>query len=367
MIFLSDRITFSVSVSSPYPVAGMYRYELLQYYEDEHEYSPIFEGNFYYDGVSGSKVFDLTDIIRSRKETIDKNILNNGTYDTLPAFLLRRFKVNVYFTSSPLSSSVQTVVNVYRYPNQNSLTEGDTVFFDAYTVSNEVQTALQGNRNYPLALIPHYPLKDTTNYSFAQTFVHSSNLPEFELVVADSTWDYEEYLTVEHTQSDETSTTKINPIGGLIDFQQSWVGDLYIYDDYNGGRIGVFDSCYSRYYLMWQDRFGGYQSQPFLDNITFSEEFDVTESQNYRNERNKATIQVQPKWKLNSGWIAENVYPLYESIFVSPILILYDSQEDVSYKVIANGSYTEQTYKNQKKMLNIQLDLEAISKQDIIY
>ena len=131
--------------------------------------------------------------------------------------------------------------------------------------------------------------------------------------------------------------------------------------------IGYLDGCPKRYYLMWQDRFGGYQSQAFNNTAVYSETYSVTETQNYKNERKKSFIQVQPKWKLTSGWISEELYPYYESIMVSPIVLLYDTQEDVSYPVIVNGNYTEKTYKKEKKMLNLSLDLEAISKQNIMY
>jgi hypothetical protein len=169
------------------------------------------------------------------------------------------------------------------------------------------------------------------------------------------------------------TTTCMITLDAIVDwqyYQQELDRDVNVYkaiDDDFYNKIAVLDYCYKRYYLLWQDRYGGFQSQALLDNVTFSETFDVTETQNYRNERRKSFIQVQPKWKLSTGWIKEDVFPYYESIYVSPILVLYDAYEDKSYEVIVNSSYTEKTYKNEKKMLNISLDLEASSKQNIMY
>lgn len=135
----------------------------------------------------------------------------------------------------------------------------------------------------------------------------------------------------------------------------------------NNEVIGKIDVCPSPFYLIWQDRFGSFQSQPFNAKNTYSETFDKSETVNYYDVRKLNNVQVQPKWKINSDWISEDLYPYYESIFVSPILILYDSVEDKSYEVIVTGDYTEKTFRNQKQLLNLSLDLELSQKQNITY
>ena len=44
----------------------------------------------------------------------------------------------------------------------------------------------------------------------------------------------------------------------------------------------------------------------------------------------------RPKWKLNTKWLNKEVYPFYESIFVSPYLQLYDAKEDKLYNVLVS-------------------------------
>ena len=76
---------------------------------------------------------------------------------------------------------------------------------------------------------------------------------------------------------------------------------------------------------------------------------------------------VQPKWEISSGWIDEEHYPYYESIFISPYLKLYDTEKNVTYLVtITDTSFTEKNWKNSKQLLNITLNLEAAKPQTIL-
>lgn len=136
---------------------------------------------------------------------------------------------------------------------------------------------------------------------------------------------------------------------------------------FDGEKVAEIDMCPSKYYLMWQDRGGSFQSQPFNNKVTYSETFNRSEVQNYHNERKLSNVQVQPKWKINSDWIPEELYPFYESIFVSSHLLLYDVEEDVAYNVMVTGDYTEKTYRNQKTLFNLTLELEENKRQNIVY
>ena len=136
---------------------------------------------------------------------------------------------------------------------------------------------------------------------------------------------------------------------------------------YQYRRIGIIEACKERYYLLWQDRFGSYQSQPFKGKMEYSENIENSEYVSYTGERHKYNVQVQPKWKLNSGWLKEDLFPFYESIYVSPILKLYDTETETEYDVILNDNYVEKKYVNEKKLLSIELNLEATEKQNITY
>lgn len=133
--------------------------------------------------------------------------------------------------------------------------------------------------------------------------------------------------------------------------------------------VAKVDSCPARYYLQWRDRYGSMQMQPFCKVDTYSEDLTRTEIKNYQDTRSLSNISIQPKWKLNTKWLNNTVYPYYESLLVSPWIKMYDTKEDTVYDVIITSSdYTEKTFKNQsRQQFNLQIDVEAVNKQNILY
>lgn len=125
----------------------------------------------------------------------------------------------------------------------------------------------------------------------------------------------------------------------------------------------------SRYYLMWQDRFGGFQCQPFEKTETYQEDFKRHEWATYQNAKRLGGIEIQPKWKLNTGFIEDKFYPYYESILISPYIMMIDVTEDKTYRVLVNDSnYTEKTFKNQeRKLFNLELTVSQDKPQQILY
>lgn len=128
-------------------------------------------------------------------------------------------------------------------------------------------------------------------------------------------------------------------------------------------------TCPKGYFLQWRDRWGSLQCQPFNKVNEYSEDIEASEITNYYGKRTIYKTENQPTFKINSGWIDTDVYPVYESIFVSPTLKLYDADTDTSYDVIlTDRSYTEKTFENQQhQMFNLTLNLELSSKQTILY
>jgi hypothetical protein len=131
--------------------------------------------------------------------------------------------------------------------------------------------------------------------------------------------------------------------------------------------VAHFDSCPSRYYLMWKDRYGSYQSQGFNEAVSFSEKITREQITDYKQQNKLKIVEVLPKWKINSDWIDEELYPFYESLYISPIIILYDTKEDRSYEVLIKSDYTEETFREKRKLISITLDLEENKSQRILY
>lgn len=138
-------------------------------------------------------------------------------------------------------------------------------------------------------------------------------------------------------------------------------------DTYHFIDIAEIDKCPSRYYLIWEDRFGGMQCQPFEGQDTYSESISNIEIQNYAGHKRKASITVEESFNLNTKWLTDDLYPIYEGILISPRLMLYDTQLDKYFPVISiEDSYTEKTFKNQKGFFNMGITVN-IDKNQLIW
>ena len=127
--------------------------------------------------------------------------------------------------------------------------------------------------------------------------------------------------------------------------------------------------CPKGYFLLWQDRLGSGQCQPFEMVNTYSEEVTGSEITNYYGKRSLYKVEVQPKWKLNSGWLTDDEYRAYESLFVSPWVKLYNADENACYEVILKDrAYTEKTFENQsRRLFNLSVEVEQVETQGILY
>ena len=361
---LNDNISFYITINQAY-AAGIYTYYLYEYESQPSNKKLIFVGNVYLDGIKTTNFIDCTDIIRSRKQVLaDWSKMDSYSIN---ANLIKKYMLSITINGTEYTDN-NTVGMIYEYSNQRFDTKNDNIY-QAVDTSTYYRVPLQGynNQNGTYSLIPHYPLIQSDIYQFSQSFIVGSTVGEFYITFEGGT--YGEERTVEGLSG--YSTYFSMPLSEVLNWSVSitWDDkDLIVYY-HNDSRqiIGILDNCYKRYYLMWQDRLGGIQSQAFLDNITYSEDITNDEVQNFTNTRKKSSVQVLPKWKLNSGWIKEDVFPFYESILVSPFLKLYDTRYDCCYDIIVNGNFTEKTYKNEKKLLNLTLDLESVNKQTIIY
>jgi hypothetical protein len=59
---------------------------------------------------------------------------------------------------------------------------------------------------------------------------------------------------------------------------------------------------------------------------------------------------------------------MYEAIFTSPYLLLYDTETDRAWNVIlTDTNYKEKTFKTEKKLFNLEINVEANTKQNYIF
>lgn len=396
MKYLNERITQQIDLGSV-QTKGMYKYEVQA--TDRLEQSgwyTIFVGN-YYNNAERYHTFDITDLCRSRKRNIHTTFGKSIDSD-VPTIDQYRIIVTKSDNTTVTGEAI-TVAHVYPYPNAQKSLFMDTysTFFDITTANNsDVSLLLQGNNRYAtgtnnLYLCPRYPLvvdeQDLDNHhtmTFGATIEFGSSLQYVTLFSVAAGEDYTNTdkwygsYSLDHLGDTEYSHTFFRSYGYILNTNEkggvpmnldywvymTWTNSNNV-DQYR--RIAIIEACKERYYLLWQDRFGSYQSQPFKGKMEYSENIENSEYVSYTGERHKYNVQVQPKWKINSGWLKEDLFPFYESIYVSPILKLYDTETETEYDVIINDNYVEKKYINEKKLLSIELNLEATDKQNITY
>lgn len=132
--------------------------------------------------------------------------------------------------------------------------------------------------------------------------------------------------------------------------------------------IAVIDKCPADYYLIWIDRTGAYQCQPFNGKNVLSESVSTSYINNLIDVQKVVGKNITNEWSLNSGWLSEEQYKAYESIFSSKYLYLFNVEYDDGYEVILNtNKWTEKTKTNHDKMYNLSITVKAAQTQNINY
>lgn len=132
-------------------------------------------------------------------------------------------------------------------------------------------------------------------------------------------------------------------------------------------QIAEIDECPAPYYLIWIDRTGGFQCQPFDGKCTLSESISTTYKINSFDAKSPCSKVITNNWKLNSGWLNYEQYKAFESIFTSKYLYLFNTEYNEGYEVILDtNNWTEKTKKNKDKAFNLQIDVHEARPQNII-
>jgi hypothetical protein len=131
--------------------------------------------------------------------------------------------------------------------------------------------------------------------------------------------------------------------------------------------IANIDECPSDYYLIWMDRTGAYQCQPFTKKVSRTENITTTTVMNMLDVSRPAVTTIKNTWTLNSDWLNKDEYNAFESIFVSPYLYLYDTKIDKGYWVNCDTKQWTSKTKFDKKLHNLSVTVSSIAPQNIVY
>lgn len=382
--YLDERIVLTINVESL--SAGMYTYTVYDRDNLNVITNTLFVGNVYYDeNLSQILNIDVTDIIRGQltPSSVFNNFISNQPTTILSTIqpIYKKFEVVLdavdedynYYTSG------EFYVNMYyRYPMIKSEMNNHLQYnpFAHYSTWIALQGRyISGGYGY-FKLPPHIPYISSDNYglSFAG-YTTTDNLNEtftLELYdIIDVNTEEDKKFNFQLVNNNYCVVTTLKTLfNNTVISNTTYSIPRADYSVWCGGEeLAIIDICPAKYYLMWQDRAGSYQSQAFDMVSTYSETFNKEYITDYSNTKRLTTINTQPKIKIQTGYISNDLYPYFESIYTSPYLLLYDTQEDKSYLVNVTGTeYVEKTFKNQSKQLfNIQLDLEFANTQKMIY
>lgn len=353
----------------------------------------LFYGNKFIEQGATSISMDITDFIRFNVKVPSwDELMESDTFTFHPTEVISLVRWDVYDgTIDPqnrVGGNTTSVASIYRYPNYHTYMDlmiGDPFItqVDLNIICPLLQGTMRENINPGSIPAPHYTgqsFRLTPRFPFIPMATNSVDKELRVWVGVQNNYNLTGLQVVGKLSGTVTVTNNLTYTPTSVPhtgYYSLYFDDLYTFDSLyfnNGG--SYFDkicdvdiSPCSKYYLMWQDRYGGYQSQPFSMGHTYKETFSTVEIKNYRNERKVIQSDIQPLWVINSGWIDEELYPFYESIFMSKILVLTDTEEGKRIEVrIKETEYTEKTFKNQnRKMFNLKLTCERASKQQITY
>ena len=123
----------------------------------------------------------------------------------------------------------------------------------------------------------------------------------------------------------------------------------------------LLPACHSDYYLSWIDRTGGWNCQPFDGRYDFSEQFKTETTTNLFNERRPMRKEFSGKWSLNTKFLTEEDYKMYEPILWSKYLYLYDVRNDKGfYVIVTDTTYNEKLFKNEKGLFTFGVEVEMV-------
>lgn len=374
--YLDERIVLPIEVQLS--ETGVYMYRVY----DRDTNHILFIGNTFIEGMQQYVNIDVTDIIRGQLTTpifFESFPLSQQVTETSTTYqpIYKKFEI-IISDSNDMGgySSGDFYVNMYyRYPLMKGEMNSGLIYNS--TAVNTLWISLQGrynvNGNGYFKLPPRVPYIYTNNYCLALAgyvtdgLLNKNNTYAYTYGIYDSDTDTVKKHNIILTNNNYCSVVSLESL-----FDDTYPLTISGYSDYSiwfmGDEVAKIDICPAKYYLMWQDRAGSFQSQPFDKVSTYSETFDREYITNFKGVKRPTTITTSPKIRVQTGYIDESIYPYYESIFTSPYLLLYDTKEDKSYLVNVTGDYTEKTFKNQsRQMFNIQLDLEFAKNQNMIY
>lgn len=402
MLYLSDPIYIERNFSEISPIGSYISYAVkirpLGLNPETEETAPfdlIYRGHLYVTGKS-QRVY-LNDIITPHlyDNTYIKPLISINQYATVTGMVESNFdfpksivKVRVEYDNSTivdemdvvqfyskdqehttLVPSLETRVSQYAPTIMNFMDYSTDVYPRVPRLTNDTNKFWIGAK---IALTPYF--WDVSNMdgipSICWTGYTQEQYPVFISAYVDQENCYSQ-LAWNITGSDYSKLSRIEGEGiGITAILEDTTNDSYYpsTDSRHMTFIGRFDECPSDFYLIWMDRSGAYQCQPFTKKTYRKENITTTSVVNSIEETRPVLKSITDTWTLHSDWLTFDEYRAYESIFTSPYLYLYDRIKDEGYWVnCTNKTWDEKNERNTNKPFNLTITLESNQPQNIRY
>lgn len=211
----------------------------------------------------------------------------------------------------------------------------------------------------------YYHFLTDIDYSFTMTDL-IENMSMRTVTLMNKSSNEEQFNTLNDTAQNYIGP---KPDGDYIEiFTDVEEADGQTYITINGDKAAELDTCPSRFYLKWLDSTYGVMCQPFKGKNIYTEQYDRQTVTNAIGHKKPSLMLSEHFWELNSGWIDEYTYIIYQSILTSPFIQLYDTKYDKLHNVIVtDNSYEEKTYKNIQKLVSMDIKLQLDKTTTINY
>ena len=125
---------------------------------------------------------------------------------------------------------------------------------------------------------------------------------------------------------------------------------------------------HSEYYIMWINRCGQFQCQPFCKNWEMKEKVTTSTITTVNNETIPYSKVNEFSWTLNSDWLTTEEHEEYEGLLASKYVYLYNANTQEGHFVnVKDADWTFKNSTNAKKPFNLTINLTKAVKQTMIY
>lgn len=384
MYYISDRIKYSADFVARFNskvgdnikyTVGIRMSGIDPSSKSEYPYSIIYYGSVTV--LGGTQNIYLNDIIEphlydhSNISPSDITYTPNVNYNLSKPMIM--VDIQISFPDHNITSEYKNILQYYQDPTSQ---RGEEI--DLYSTTPKLYNFLDQRTT----IIPRVPRLETLAEEFwfgvngGATKGYWDSNTKYRLVgkLASQTTNYKQYTSTYPVWVKNVSGVSYQELIGtdltIDDGMASYKANEIWLADQSGSlvsKVANIDDCPSDYYLIWMDRTGAYQCQPFTKKVSRTENITSTTVINMLDESRPAITSIKNTWTLNSDWLNKDEYNAFESIFVSPYLYLYDTNLDKGYWVNCDTKQWTSKTKFDKKLFNLSLSVSSIASQNITY